>query len=743
MSDLLLDLNPAQRDAAFTTEGPLLVLAGAGSGKTRVLTYRIAHLVRDRGVSPAEILAITFTNKAANEMRERLEGLCGPCVRSMWVMTFHAMCVRILRADAHRIGYGRHFTIYDEDDARRTLAAVLADLDVDQKRFPPKLIAHRISAAKNELISPEACASQAVSPPDKVASKAYAPYQERLRAACAMDFDDLLFKTWELLRTCPDVLEHYQRRFRYIHVDEYQDTNHAQYEIVNMLASGHGNLMVVGDDDQSIYSWRGADIRNILEFERDHPDATVIRLEQNYRSTVTILAAANAIVANNRGRRPKTLWTENVGGEAITRYVALDERDEARFVAREIERLVEDDGRTYADVAVFYRTNAQSRVLEDAFLRVGIPYQLIGGTRFFERMEVKDVLAWLHVIVNPADVQSFIRVMERRPGIGKTTVGLLQARAFEEGVPIEEALRLAVREEWTTQAVLRRLAELATDLDAARTAVREAGTLRLAVERVVARAGLLSQLEAEGTEEALGRAENIHEFFGVVEEYDEQHEDPAMRTLESFLEWVALRTDLDRLDERQAAVTLMTLHMAKGLEFPVVFVVGLEEGIFPHANSMLDPQRLEEERRLMYVGVTRAQERLYLTHAHERLLYGQTQRNLPSRFIREIPERHMRTLGAAVGDIPRMPVAPERFVGLSASAGSEREPSGRVFGAGTTRTTAREERLELAPGDVVEHKTFGRGTVVEVGGDLVHVRFDGSGMKRLLIGYAPLRKVSA
>ena len=746
MTNLPLDdLNPAQRDAVTTVEGPLLVLAGAGSGKTRVLTHRIAHLVRDLGVSPAAILAITFTNKAAGEMRERLEGLIGSAARPMWVMTFHAFCVRVLRADGGRLGYTRSFTIYDEDDSRRLLASVLAELDIDPKRFPPRGVAARISSAKNELIGPGEYEEKAAVPPEKVTAKAYRLYQQRLRQANAMDFDDLLVEAERLLREHPEVLEFYQDRFRYILVDEYQDTNKAQYEIVNRLAARSRNLMVVGDDDQSIYSWRGADIRNILEFERDYPDATVIRLEQNYRSTETILAAANAVVANNRGRKPKTLWTANVGGEAITRYSATDERDEARFVAEEVERLLREEHRSYADFAVFYRTNAQSRVVEDMFLRTGVPYRLVGGTRFFERAEIRDVMAWLRATVNPADTQSLVRVLEKRQGIGKTTIDALRARAIEEDITLSEAVARAADSGWLATAPARRVAALAEDLTAAR--ATEADTLRAHVEAIVARAGLLSTLAAEGTHEAAGRAENIGEFFGVVDEYDATHDEPEMRTLDALLEWVALRSDLDEIDGGDRSVTLMTIHSAKGLEFPVVFMLGMEDQIFPHANSMYEQAGLEEERRLCYVGITRARERLYLTHATQRTLFGQTQYNQPSMFIGEIPEEHLRAEG--VGSSRFGTSAPGRGRGDRGGSvrwGDERRrevvaDGGHVFGSGAPRKREAVETPTLVPGDVVDHRVFGRGVVQAVAGDKVTITFATGGTKNLLVGYAPIRKI--
>ena len=738
------DLNPAQRDAVNTTEGPLLVLAGAGSGKTRVLTYRIAHLVRDKGVSPAEILAITFTNKAAQEMRERLGGLVGPASRAMWVMTFHAFCGRLLRADGGRLGFTRAFTIYDEDDSRRLMTSVAAELDLDPKQYPIKGIASRISSAKNQLVGPAEYEAKAATPPEKATAKVYRRYQQRIAEANAMDFDDMLVNAERLLREHPDVLEFYQDRFRYVLVDEYQDTNKAQYEIVNRLASRDRNLMVVGDDDQSIYSWRGADITNILEFERDYPDATVIRLEQNYRSTETILAAANAVVANNRGRKSKTLWTANVGGEAIVRYSATDERDEARFVAEEVERLLRDEHRSYADFAVFYRTNAQSRVIEDTFLRAGVPYRLVGGTRFFERAEIRDVMAWLRAAGNPTDVQSLVRVLEKRAGIGKTTIETLRAHAIAEGISLSDAVARAGDEGWLATAPARKVAALAEDLSAARAV--EGESLRAQVEAIVGLSGLLSALAAEGTHEATGRAENIHEFFGVVDEYDQQHEEPEARTLEAFLEWVALRSDLDEIEETERAVTMMTIHSAKGLEFPVVFLLGMEDSLFPHASSMFDAAGLEEERRLCYVGITRARERLYLTHASMRQLFGATQYNQPSMFIAEIPDEHVRTEG--VGSAGFGASAPGRGRGdrggsvrWARDRAPERTDGGRVFGSGTPARREAPAKLVLAPGDTVDHKVFGRGVVQSVSGDKVAITFPGGGTKNLLLGYAPIRKV--
>jgi DNA helicase II / ATP-dependent DNA helicase PcrA len=738
----LSDLNPAQHDAVTTTEGPLLVLAGAGSGKTRVLTHRIAHIVGDVGASPTEILAITFTNKAAEEMRSRLGGLCGPGVRAMWVMTFHAMCVRMLRSDAERAGLTRSFTIYDADDAKRMITSVMKDLELDPKRYPPNAIAARISAAKNELIEPAEFASTAVSPVDKAAAKVFPRYRARVREANALDFDDLLVEAHRLLAEHSEVLEAYQERFRYVLVDEYQDTNHAQYRIVNLLAAKRRNLMVVGDDDQSIYSWRGADIRNILEFERDYPDAMVIRLEQNYRSTATILAAANAVVANNRGRKPKTLWTANVGGESISRYYATDERDEARFVATEIERLLREEDRSYADMAVFYRTNAQSRVLEDVFLRTGVPYQIVGGTRFFDRAEIRDVMAYVKTAVNPADEIALKRIINKpKRGIGDSTVATVEYEAAKRGVSFESALRLAVEEGLLGTGPRTRVAAFLELLDDIREQATSGGNLRELVEEVVARSGLVSALEAERTIEAEGRIENIRELFGVVDEFVAAHTDA---DLPAFMEWVALRTDIDTLVEGERAVTMMTVHTAKGLEFPVVYIVGLEDSIFPHANSMFDESGLEEERRLAYVGITRARERLYLTHAHSRSLFGSTQHNPPSRFIGEIPQEHVVSAGLGSAGVSGTGFTRRGAASRGSMAGIGRAETGggRVFGSGQAREPRpAEERETYQAGDVVDHKVFGLGTVTGVDGDKISVSFRTAGTKKLLAGFAPLRKV--
>jgi DNA helicase II / ATP-dependent DNA helicase PcrA len=751
----LTSLNPAQREAVMTTDGPLLVLAGAGSGKTRVLTFRIAHLIGDLGVSPHEILAITFTNKAAGEMRERLGELCGPCVRSMWVLTFHAMCVRMLRADGEMLGFSRNFTIYDQDDSKRMLKEVMRSLEIDEKVYPVNGMQHRISSAKNELVTAEEFVAKAVSPMDKKAALVFPRYQARLKAANAMDFDDLLLNAYRLLSEFPAVLRAYQHRFRYISVDEYQDTNQAQYRITNLLAAGHGNLMVVGDDDQSIYSWRGADLRNILEFEHDYPQAAVVKLEQNYRSTARILAAANAVVANNPNRKPKTLFTANAEGEKISSYLASDERDEARFIAAEIDRLGRAEDRRYTDFAVFYRTNAQSRQLEDALLRAGVPYRIVGGTRFFDRAEIRDVMAYLKAVVNPADEISLKRIINTpKRNIGATTVERVDAVARGRDIGFEDALRLAVEDDMHRAAAQTAMAGFIALVDELRAME---GDLRDVVEMIVSKSGLIEALEAERTDEAAGRADNIREFYGVVAEFAAAHEAP---DLPAFMEWLALRTDLDSLGEGDDYVTLMTVHTAKGLEYPVVFVAGLEESIFPHQNSIFDSDGsgLEEERRLAYVAITRARERLYLSHAHARSIYGSTQHNPPSRFIGEIPSEHVSASG--VGSLGVSGSGWEKRGDRGGSFGYGAGGGGRVYGsgapqgggvtgtgfgsAGAGKKKPTQPTEQFAVGDAVDHKAFGRGSVVSVKGDALEIRFERTGeTKKLLVGYAPIVKIKS
>ena len=776
-------LNDPQRQAVLCTEGPLLVLAGAGSGKTRVLTYRIAHLIDDCDVAPWEILAITFTNKAAAEMRERLGRLIGGGARGMWVSTFHSMCVRMLRADAERMGFTKNFTIYDDADSKRLVKDIMAELDIDPRRFPLNALRNRISQAKNELVVPEDFADTAIDPVGKVAARVYKRLQERLRAANAFDFDDLLVYAYLLLKHHPDVLSAYQSRFRYILVDEYQDTNHAQYEICRLLAAAHTNIMVVGDDDQSIYSWRGADLRNILEFERDYPSCTTVKLEQNYRSKGNILKAANAVIANNNTRKDKRLFTDSDDGEKIQVYTAPDERDEGRWIAGQIEKR-QAAGMSYNQMAVFYRTNAQSRMLEDMLLRAGVPYRIVGGTRFFERAEISDVMAYLTLAVNPADDMAAKRVVNvPRRGIGKTTVERIDVIARENQTTFANACELSLVDESLRLATRKSIGEFVSLINEAST---YSGDLRRVVEMIIDRAGLITALEMENTDEARGRIENIKEFLGVVDEFVETHdvedalyeaptagaaegadaaqgEAPEVRTLRGdsladFIEWVRLRTDLDSVEDDGHAVTLMTVHAAKGLEFDCVFVAGMEESLFPHMISMGDTKSIEEERRLAYVAITRARKYLYLTCASQRQIFGQTQVNPVSRFVREIPGELRSTSG--VGSAGFSGTGWEKRGSRHGISGSGAEAGeGRVFGRSSATGSGERARgakasfnpkaekksgaaNTFAVGDAVNHKTFGRGKVTKVDGDTIYVHFAKMGQtKKLLKDYAPIVKI--
>lgn len=905
-------LNPAQREAVLTTEGPLLVLAGAGSGKTRVLTFRIAHMLGDLGVKPWQILAITFTNKAAAEMRERLAALIPSGTRGMWVCTFHAMCVRMLREDADLLGYTGQFTIYDDDDSKRMVRDIMQALGIEQKQFPINMIRSKISSAKNAMIGPEDMLKSADSPNDKKAAQVYMELERRLRAANAMDFDDLLVRALELLRTRPEVLDKYQERFRYISVDEYQDTNHVQYEIANLLAAKYQNLMVVGDDDQSIYSWRGADITNILDFEKDFKNCKTVKLEQNYRSTGHILSAANAVVRHNSQRKDKRLFTAEGDGEKIQAFQASDERDEGRWIAGEIEKL-HSKGTSYDDIAVFYRTNAQSRILEDMFLRAGVPYKIVGGTRFFDRAEIRDVMAYLKMIVNPADEISVKRVINTpRRGIGSTSIQKIEQLARDNRCSFFQACEIATAETGMFSAKVRN--GLSSFVALVREGRRMDGELKDVVEMIVDKTGLLQAFRAEGTMESESRAENIQEFLGVAAEFEETHEDiegtlesleelraagvadvpadaepepvvvsapapepgpsaPASsfealvgardaagsnpldslatsalspqdalaaaiagnayaaptelptgavhadeiertygpltcKALPALMEWLALRSDLDSLAGETHAITMMTIHSAKGLEFPAVFVAGMEEGIFPHVHDFGgsdDPGKLEEERRLAYVAITRARKRLFLTYAATRRTYGSTSANPRSRFLNEIPfediefsgigsagfegtgwekrgDRHG-TFGSGMGsDMYGGKVfgSHTRSTGGSGSRGgssfddffggstygTERHrgvspDAGRVastFGSGAPRAKKPSSKVsptverkvdrasasqDFAAGDTVSHKTFGTGTVISVVGDMIEVQFEKTGQtKKLMKGFAPIVKLS-
>lgn len=905
-------LNPAQREAVLTTEGPLLVLAGAGSGKTRVLTFRIAHMLGDLGVKPWQVLAITFTNKAAAEMRERLAALIPSGTRGMWVCTFHAMCVRMLREDADLLGYTGQFTIYDDDDSKRMVRDIMQALGIEQKQFPINMIRSKISSAKNAMIGPEDMLKSADSPNDKKAAQVYLELERRLRAANAMDFDDLLVRALELLRTRPEVLDKYQERFRYISVDEYQDTNHVQYEIANLLAAKYQNLMVVGDDDQSIYSWRGADITNILDFEKDFKNCKTVKLEQNYRSTGHILSAANAVVRHNSQRKDKRLFTAEGDGEKIQAFQASDERDEGRWIAGEIEKL-HAKGTSYDDIAVFYRTNAQSRILEDMFLRAGVPYKIVGGTRFFDRAEIRDVMAYLKMIVNPADEMSVKRVVNTpRRGIGSTSIQKIEQLARDNRCSFFQACEIACAETGMFSAKVRN--GLSSFVSLVREGRRMDGELKDVVEMVVDKTGLLQAFRAEGTMESESRAENIQEFLGVAAEFEETHEDiegtlesleelraagvadvpagaelepvvvsapapepgpsapassfealvgardaagsnpldslaaPALspqdalaaaiagnayaaptelpagavhadeiertygpltcKALPALMEWLALRSDLDSLAGETHAITMMTIHSAKGLEFPAVFVAGMEEGIFPHVHDFGgsdDPGKLEEERRLAYVAITRARKRLFLTYAATRRTYGSTSANPRSRFLNEIPfediefsgigsagfegtgwekrgDRHG-TFGSGMGSDmyggkvfgshtrstggsgSRGGSSFDDFFGGS-SYGTERHrgvspDAGRVastFGSGAPRAKKPSSKVsptverkvdrtsasqDFAAGDTVSHKTFGTGTVISVAGDMIEVQFEKTGQtKKLMKGFAPIVKLS-
>lgn len=905
-------LNPAQREAVLTTEGPLLVLAGAGSGKTRVLTFRIAHMLGDLGVKPWQVLAITFTNKAAAEMRERLAALIPSGTRGMWVCTFHAMCVRMLREDADLLGYTGQFTIYDDDDSKRMVRDIMQALGIEQKQFPINMIRSKISSAKNAMIGPEDMLKSADSPNDKKAAQVYLELERRLRAANAMDFDDLLVRALELLRTRPEVLDKYQERFRYISVDEYQDTNHVQYEIANLLAAKYQNLMVVGDDDQSIYSWRGADITNILDFEKDFKNCKTVKLEQNYRSTGHILSAANAVVRHNSQRKDKRLFTAEGDGEKIQAFQASDERDEGRWIAGEIEKL-HAKGTSYDDIAVFYRTNAQSRILEDMFLRAGVPYKIVGGTRFFDRAEIRDVMAYLKMIVNPADEMSVKRVINTpRRGIGSTSIQKIEQLARDNRCSFFQACEIACAETGMFSAKVRN--GLSSFVSLVREGRRMDGELKDVVEMIVDKTGLLQAFRAEGTMESESRAENIQEFLGVAAEFEETHEDiegtlesleelraagvadvpaepesepvvvsapapepgpsapassfealvgardaagsnpldslaaPALspqdalaaaiagnayaaptempagavhadeiertygpltcKALPALMEWLALRSDLDSLAGETHAITMMTIHSAKGLEFPAVFVAGMEEGIFPHVHDFGgsdDPGKLEEERRLAYVAITRARKRLFLTYAATRRTYGSTSANPRSRFLNEIPfediefsgigsagfegtgwekrgDRHG-TFGSGMGSDmyggkvfgshtrstggsgSRGGSSFDDFFGGS-SYGAERHrgvspDAGRVastFGSGAPRAKKPSSKVsptverkvdrasasqDFAAGDTVSHKTFGTGTVISVAGDMIEVQFEKTGQtKKLMKGFAPIVKLS-
>jgi DNA helicase-2/ATP-dependent DNA helicase PcrA len=773
-------LNPRQREAVQTTEGPLLIMAGAGSGKTRVLTHRIAYLIGKKRVAPWSILAITFTNKAAREMQERVEALVGPGAADIWVSTFHSMCVRILRRDIERLGYTKNFTILDSADQLSVVRACMKDLNYDTKKFEPRMIQAKISGAKNELLSPERYADRKGDYVDRIAADVYLLYQKRLKSNNALDFDDLIMSTIDLFKAEPDVLDFYQNKFRYIHVDEYQDTNRAQYVLCRMLAEKHRNICVVGDSDQSIYRWRGADITNILNFEKDYPEAVTILLEQNYRSTANILNAANAVIARNIGRKPKNLWTDRGPGEPIRVCQAESEHEEGLYVANEI-RKNREAGRRYADHAILYRTNAQSRVIEEMLIKAEIPYRIVGGIRFYERKEIKDLLAYLRLISNPHDDISLERIINvPKRGIGDTTFGKLAAEAARRGTSIFEVLGDLDGVDVTgkTRAALGEFRQLIEDLS------RMVDYLSVTelTEQMLERTGYREELKRENTIESQSRIENIDEFLSVTQDFEQRNED---KSLVAFLTDLALIADIDTLDDdadgKDAgdAVVLMTMHSAKGLEFPIVFIIGMEEGVFPHSRALMDDEELEEERRLAYVGITRAEERLYLTCARTRTLFGRMMANMPSRFLQEVPDElkqndsPARSFGfgyARYGDGASAGAGGFGYrgggyggsfdrggtgVGFGGRNASPTGPSGGAratagigaqAGAGAAASAGGAADKNFAPGDKVNHAKWGIGTVVAVKGEgndrELQIAFPAPvGVKRLLAAFAPITKI--
>ncbi|MFK0221455.1 DNA helicase PcrA [Streptomyces vinaceus] len=764
---LLDGLNEQQAAAVVHAGSPLLIVAGAGSGKTRVLTHRIGHLLAARNVHPGQILAITFTNKAAGEMKERVEGLVGPRANAMWVSTFHSACVRILRRESKRLGFTSSFSIYDAADSKRLMALVCRDLDLDPKKFPPKSFNAKISNLKNELIDEDAFAAQAADGFEKTLAQAYAMYQGRLREANALDFDDIIMTTVHLLQAFPDVAEHYRRRFRHVLVDEYQDTNHAQYTLVReLVGTGYpdlppAELCVVGDADQSIYAFRGATIRNILQFEEDYKDATTILLEQNYRSTQTILSAANAVIERNENRRAKNLWTQAGTGAVITGYVADTEHDEAQFVADEIDRLTDAGDAKAGDVAIFYRTNAQSRVFEEIFIRVGLPYKVVGGVRFYERKEVRDVLAYLRVLANPEDNVPLRRILNvPKRGIGERAEAMIDALAMREKITFPQALRrvdeafgMAAR---STNAV-KRFNVLMEEL---RTIVDSGAGPAVVLEAVLERTGYLAELQASTDPQDETRIENLQELAAVALEFEQARGEENPGTLAEFLEQVALVADSDQIpdedEDGSGVITLMTLHTAKGLEFPVVFLTGMEDGVFPHMRALGQTKELEEERRLAYVGITRARERLYLTRSSMRSAWGTPSYNPPSRFLEEIPAEYLQWKRTGAAQKPAGPMRGSSY-GSSGSGGSKAtfgtSPEAFLSSSRTktgpsgfaTRRAADKPVIALAVGDRVTHDQFGLGTVMEVrgaGADAqATVDFGDDKPKRLLLRYAPVQKL--
>ncbi len=739
-AELLNGMNPRQKEAVLHTDGPLLLMAGAGSGKTRVLTHRIAYLIEEKEVNPWNILAITFTNKAAKEMKERVNAILASGGEDVWVSTFHSMCVRILRRDVDFIGYNRNFTIIDSSEQLTLMKRILKELNIDPKKYDPRSILGTISQAKNSLQTPQDFAKMQGSYYEEIAAKCYAAYQKELQYNQCMDFDDLIMNTIRLFEEHPDSLTYYQNKFHYIHVDEYQDTNHAQYTLVNLLAGRFRNLCVVGDADQSIYGWRGADMQNILDFEKDYPDAAVILLEQNYRSTKNILSAANQVIENNSNRKPKNLWTENKEGNKITYYRADNERDETRFIVDRMQEEIRSNHRNYGDFAILYRTNAQSRVMEETLLKANIPYKMVGGHKFYDRKEIKDILAYLNVLANPQDSISFERIVNSpKRGIGPGSIEKLRSFASLHEWPLLEAAQnvdlaniggKAGQQLGTFGEMIQEVTQMIPYL-----------TVTELTKEVLDRSGYLEDLKIQNTLEAQARIENLEEFLTVTQEFDKQFEqqneedaDAPEEKLTVFLNDLALVSDIDNLEEDASQVTLMTLHAAKGLEFPVVFLIGLEEGVFPLSRALMEESELEEERRLAYVGITRAEEALYLTNAFSRTLYGRTQYNRPSRFVEEIDQELLEIEGMR-------PTPKKTPVFAKKTAYSYKQPETAVV---PSKSATGGENNNWKPGDKVKHKKWGLGTVVRVSGtskDLeLDVAFPSQGVKRLLAAFAPIEK---
>lgn len=737
-NQLLNGLNKEQKEAVLATEGPLLIMAGAGSGKTRVLTHRIAHLIKDENVMPWRILAITFTNKAAREMNERIVKLLDNQADGIWVSTFHALCVRILRRDAENIGFSRSFSIADPAEQRTLLKQILKNRNLDPKQYDPKMVLSMISNAKNELLTPKEYALKARGPVEEIVAGCYKEYQSELENNQSMDFDDLIMKTIQLFEEHADVLQKYQEQFRYIHVDEYQDTNEAQYRLVNLLGKVHGNVCVVGDADQSIYGWRGANMNNILDFENDYQNARTIMLEQNYRSTKNILGAANDVINFNDNRKPKELWTENNDGDKISYYRGQSESDEALFVIENIKKRIESDHLNYGDFAILYRTNSQSRVFEEKLLSANIPYKIVGGHKFYDRKEIKDVMAYLRLVGNSSDSMSFRRVVNSpKRGVGPTSLDKLDSFAREHNWSLLEASRNIDLSNIPAK-TRNTLGSFAFNITQIQNKLNDS-TITEILEAIIDKTGYIDDLRTQDTLEAKSRIENIEELLTVTKQFDDHYEDEEELRLENFLTELSLVSDQDSIEEDVKEVTLMTLHAAKGLEFPVVFLVGMEEGIFPLGRAAADNSELEEERRLAYVGITRAEKKLFITNAHSRMLYGRVQSNSPSRFIVEIDDKYLDQESPKAGNVKQSENYP------FAKGKAARAFSGTYVApvAKNDKSSAAGENWNI--GDKVEHKKWGIGTVVKVknsGKDAeLDVAFDEQGIKRLLAEFAPIKKV--